>query len=936
MRFVRAKARAFGPLKDATIEVAPGMTLIHGPNESGKSSWQAALYAGLCGIRRARGQPRTADREFADRYRPWDGDDWSVTVVVALDDSRQVEIRQDLDGRIDCRATDALTGADLTSEILNEGTPDGAKWLGFDRDAFAATAFVRQAQIVNIIDDADTLQEDIQRAAASSAARETTARAIERIEGFRSEHVGTERSNSTKPLRRALDEQTRAESQLREATRQHAEHLELLEKADALGRDTRRARARFEHATARARAVRLAAELRRVRELAARLPDGQPTPLRDDDSLAREVASAVDGWRHVPAPPSLEGRSSDAIRSEIASLPAMPEGDLEPAAEVELADSAHRAALHAREVHEQDRPKPANPPETAGFEASTLRELAAELELSCPEVPPAMEARLASAMAALDAARSRARAARAVVAVSVAALIVGAGALLLDLRLPGTVVLALALAALVSALFASRRADPSVALEEVRAAEQALGERRFARRTAEDRRRDAIARVKGAGLAEDVESLRRLATALDAAAQRTEELVRWQERGGQRDLELSRARSRVEIALRAHGAEVPPGSDLGDQVERYRAACRARADLARRAGLREGLERQLESRHELERTAREAETRIADAQARLVAAASRCGLPAGLPEQVVEELSSWQLEREEQLAEHDRRQHDWATLQSLLAGRTLEDLQSESERAAREEADRWASLASLDPDAVNPAPVGAPLDEDSIEGMRREAERIQQEGVAARTRAEGLQQRMVSVVEAEEARESAKSETERVRSLERVLHLTQGFLERAQEEVHRDVARFLIEAIRPWLPTVTEGRYTDVRLDPASLDVTVLEASTGEWRRACALSHGTCEQIYLLVRAALAQHLPRASESCPLLLDDVTVQSDARRTIGILDLLHRLSETRQVILFTQEEDVLAWARTRLVGPRDRIVALAPPPVRSADPSRGDQ
>ena len=65
---------------------------------------------------------------------------------------------------------------------------------------------------------------------------------------------------------------------------------------------------------------------------------------------------------------------------------------------------------------------------------------------------------------------------------------------------------------------------------------------------------------------------------------------------------------------------------------------------------------------------------------------------------------------------------------------------------------------------------------------------------------------------------------------------------------------------------------------------------------------------------ALAQHLATAGESCPLLLDDVTVQADEVRTREILDLLLRLSEQRQVIVFAQEPAVAEWASQHLTDP----------------------
>jgi hypothetical protein len=58
-----------------------------------------------------------------------------------------------------------------------------------------------------------------------------------------------------------------------------------------------------------------------------------------------------------------------------------------------------------------------------------------------------------------------------------------------------------------------------------------------------------------------------------------------------------------------------------------------------------------------------------------------------------------------------------------------------------------------------------------------------------------------------------------------------------------------------------------------------------------------------------------------LVLDDVTTQADRQRSLAILDLLHELSGERQVILFSQEDDVLAWGEEHLQEPHDRLVRL---------------
>jgi uncharacterized protein YhaN len=124
---------------------------------------------------------------------------------------------------------------------------------------------------------------------------------------------------------------------------------------------------------------------------------------------------------------------------------------------------------------------------------------------------------------------------------------------------------------------------------------------------------------------------------------------------------------------------------------------------------------------------------------------------------------------------------------------------------------------------------------------------------------------------------------------------------------------------------VTGGRYTDVTVNPTSLHVEVC-GSTRHWRSADLLSYGTAEQVYLLLRVALADHLTRGHDTCPLLLDDVTVHADGARTRDILDLLLHISTERQIVVFTQEEQVAVWAHQYLTGPEHAIVNLFPVPV----------
>jgi len=149
--------------------------------------------------------------------------------------------------------------------------------------------------------------------------------------------------------------------------------------------------------------------------------------------------------------------------------------------------------------------------------------------------------------------------------------------------------------------------------------------------------------------------------------------------------------------------------------------------------------------------------------------------------------------------------------------------------------------------------------------------------------------------------------------------------------VYRQFAPHLEKALRDWLPRIPTNRYTDASVDPISLNVKVKDPS-GVFRDAHVLSQGTREQIYLLLRMALVAFLTKPGEICPLIFDDVTVQTDGNRTEAVLNLLHEMCGTRQVIVFSQEEDVRHWAEKNLVGKEhDKIIRLNGPVSGACQP-----
>jgi DNA repair exonuclease SbcCD ATPase subunit len=347
----RVIARAFGPLSDETLVLGEGMTVIGGPNEAGKTSWHAATRLALTGVRRGPGRTKET-ASVIERHRPWDSPDrWEVEARLHLADGRTIDISQDLAGRAQSRARDVTLGDNVSMEIINEGTPDATRWLGLDRESFAAVAAVSQAQIMSVAESAASLQDEMQRAAATRGIEATAAEAIERLKAFRREAVGAVRVGATGPLWAAMREQEAADAALTEARRIHADYLDRearLEEAARAHLASEQRLAAVEASLARRDADALIARATRAATLAEAHPHA-PEALATRDELADEVAAALEAWRRRPAPVALSGPSAAELRSRLEALPAVPEGDrrpdrsvLEAARALDLAEGALR------------------------------------------------------------------------------------------------------------------------------------------------------------------------------------------------------------------------------------------------------------------------------------------------------------------------------------------------------------------------------------------------------------------------------------------------------------------------------------------------------------------------------------------------------------------------------------------------------------------
>jgi DNA repair exonuclease SbcCD ATPase subunit len=236
MRAERLMVHGFGKLAGRELELGPGLTIVHGPNESGKSTSHAALRASLFGL--VSGGRRSRDETAAiERCRPWSETRYGTVLELADAAGRRLRLEWDFD-RSRYTLRDAATGADLTDE---RGAGTDARVLartlyGVDRDIYLRVGCVDQSEL-DQIGEPGSVRHAVESALTQARADASAGTAVEALKAHRARLVGLNRA-ATRPLPAAEAEAAGLRAQLDGATADRAE----VERA-AAGRDAARGEA---------------------------------------------------------------------------------------------------------------------------------------------------------------------------------------------------------------------------------------------------------------------------------------------------------------------------------------------------------------------------------------------------------------------------------------------------------------------------------------------------------------------------------------------------------------------------------------------------------------------------------------------------------------------------------------------------------------------
>jgi DNA repair protein SbcC/Rad50 len=896
MRLEHLDISGFGRLRDLSVDFGPTLTVVSGCNESGKSTLGRAVRAALYGLD-AGGQGRPVERSDWFRWQPWSPGRYGLVLSYSLDDGRNFRVATRWDKRPPGVEVREIGGGDVTAAMRNgRRVAPGKVHLGIEESVFAATAFLDDAGLrLGAADtpeqQAQRLQEALERIS-DSGGEASTREALALLEQAR-ERIGNERRTSY-GLGQAMAKIRGLESGVSDARRKSAAIVAEQERLRGLEERAVTAGVRESECEVRWLTGKIAAidvELAEIESLTKRSGELQSTgdetatqfPVHEEERILAQGAElhaanvaeskAKAAWELVTGElAQIEHRQQEIARgvAALGTTAAIDSPTRGEATELGAQLRAERATLARSADAASEAREGALAREIAknGFgsitaeEAKHLQTLCRRASVRSPLVPAAAAVAFLTALC-LALLRSR---------LQTGWMIASAAA--------ATVLVVLAVAA-----------------------------------DRERRRQVGAARSAIALLYPESDLSRQgigaMMVRVDRVVALQSEVARRAFASNERDAELSAIDARIaairqQILALAESAGVTFAAGTEDTADAALAAIAEAAEISERRAQLDAETQELSARRadmdRLRIAAQAATQEREQIEAALRQQLGRAGISSSLPTELA--ITAFR----DACRRH--RQTSAARAELDAIGKRLAQLgDGEILIRRREDFARELRTRGGDPDQMSIA-----LDTAALDALDREREYARRDHAAAAAEARELRGRLAVLIEnapplpdLEDELAAAYAARDRAQEQLSALDLAATTIERTTASVHRTLAPRLAKLVGERLARFTDERYQTVEIDPQTFSVSLLGDERPEFVPLGLASHGTRDQVSLLLRIALAETLG-SGEAIPLLLDEPLISADEQRRRRALAFLAELSTEQQVILTVNDGHTLELLR----------------------------
>lgn len=213
MRFNHLKINGFGKLVKKELELKPGINVIYGENEAGKSTLMKFLTAMLYGASKNKNGKSIPD---FDKYKPWALEEFSGTLEYTLDDGENFDVYREFKkknpivydkGRKDITKT--------FKETKSRGIAFFEEQTGIDEETYLNTAIIQQEEVKLAQNSQNAIIQKISNKVSSGDDNISYKKTLAQLTKLQGDKVGTDRTQN-RPINRVNAEISKLEAKVRE------------------------------------------------------------------------------------------------------------------------------------------------------------------------------------------------------------------------------------------------------------------------------------------------------------------------------------------------------------------------------------------------------------------------------------------------------------------------------------------------------------------------------------------------------------------------------------------------------------------------------------------------------------------------------------------------------------------------------------------------
>lgn len=192
MKIKKIKVNSFGNLSDKEIELKDGINIIQGSNESGKSTLLKFISAMFYGLAKTKNGKEISD---FDKYKPWNGEEFSGKIIYELDNCNEFEIFRDFNKKI--HKIYNSKGEDISNDYAADKAKGNLFFFeqtGITEEILMKTAISEQGVVKLDKEEQNIILQKLSNVISTGNENVSYKKALSRLKDKQTGEVGTERT----------------------------------------------------------------------------------------------------------------------------------------------------------------------------------------------------------------------------------------------------------------------------------------------------------------------------------------------------------------------------------------------------------------------------------------------------------------------------------------------------------------------------------------------------------------------------------------------------------------------------------------------------------------------------------------------------------------------------------------------------------------------